>query len=538
MTAGSESTDVLIIGAGASGAAVAWSLAKAGIRVTCLEQGGWVDPADYPHSRLDWELHRQTDFAKDPNVRLRPEDYPLNNDETPITPLMFNAVGGSTIHWSGHFPRFHPSDFRVKTLDGVADDWPLSYAELEPFYEQNDAMVGVAGLHGDPANPARAPRATPPADLGPAGQAYVRGLDKLGWHWWPSDTALITRPFGVDRLPCNNCGPCDLGCSRGAMSSAHVTYWPAALELGAALIARARAREIVIDARGRATGAVYYDHDGMTHQVTARVVVLGCNGIGTPRLLLNSSSAAFPNGLANSSGQVGRNLMFHPVSFVSGVFNEPVDGQQGPIGGLLQCQEFYETDVSRGFVRGFQLQLTRNVGPLTLANGGLIPEAVPWGTNHHRVLRERLAHTLTTTVMIEDLPEPHNRVTLDVSLTDSDGIPAPKIAYRLSDNSRAGLDFAIERARELFEAAGAHTVLADPLTRESGWHLLGTARMGDDPETSVVDRWGRAHDVPNLFIVDGSVFVTYAAINPTSTIQALALRSADWIARHDRELAA
>ena len=297
-------------------------------------------------------------------------------------------------------------------------------------------------------------------------------------------------------------------------------------------------REIVIDARGRATGAVYYDHNGMAHQVTARVVVLGCNRIGTPRLLLNSSSSAFPNGLANSSGQVGRNLMFHPVSFVSGVFNEPVNGQQGPIGGLLHCQEFYETDVSRGFVRGFELQLTRNVGPLTLANGGLISEAVPWGTNHHRVLRERLAHTLTTTVMIEDLPEPHNRVTLDASLTDNDGIPAPKIAYRLSDNSRAGLDFAIERAREPFEAIGAHTVLADPLTRESGWHLLGTARMGDDPETSVVDRWGRAHDLPNLFIVDGSVFVTCAAINPTSTIQALALRSADWLARHHRELAA
>ena len=538
MADSSNRADVLIVGAGASGAVVAWSLAKAGISVVCLEQGGWVDPDDYPHDRPDWELRRQTDFAKDPNVGRRPEDYPLNNDGTPITPLMFNAVGGSTIHWAGHFPRFHPSDFRVKTLDDVADDWPISYWDLEPFYEQNDAMIGVAGLYGDPANPPRAPRASPPVPLGPAGEAYVRGLEKLGWHWWPSDSALITQPFGEDRSPCNNCGPCDLGCPRGSMSSAHVTYWPAALELGASLVTRARVREITTNARGRATGAVYYDHDGHAHQVAARAVVLACNGIGTPRLLLNSVSAAFPEGLANSSGLVGKNLMFHPVAFVSGVFNEDVNGHKGPSGALLHCQEFYETDVSRGFVRGFQLQLTRNVGPLTLATGGLVPEPVPWGADHHRVLRERLAHTLTVTVMIEDLPELANRVALDTELADADGIPAPKVTYRLSPNSRAGLDFGIARARELLEAAGAHEVLVDPLMREAGWHLLGTARMGDEAGASVVDPWGRAHAVPNLFIVDGSVFVTSAAVNPTTTIQALALRTADWIARNHREVVA
>ena len=529
--------DVLIIGAGASGAAAAWSLTSAGLDVVCLEQGDWVDPTDYPHSSPDWELHRQTDFAKDPNVRQRPEDYPLNNDATPITPLMFNAVGGSTIHWSGHFPRFRPSDFRVRTLDGVADDWPISYWDLAPYYEENDANIGVSGLNGDPGSPPRTPRQTPPLGLDAASHTYIRGLEKLGWHWWPSDNALITTPFGEGRQVCNYCGPCDMGCPRGAMSSAHVTYWPIALAQGARLIARARVREITVDRRGRANGAVYYTADGGVEQQRARVVVVACNGIGTPRLLLNSVSSHFPHGLANSNGVVGTHLMFHPVAFVTGMFPEPVLGHQGPVGLLLHCQEFYETDLDRGFVRGFQLQLCRDSGPLSTALGSFPGEGVPWGADHHRVQRLRSDHMLTVGLMIEDLPEAHNRVDLDPILTDGNGIPAPRVSYTVSENSRKSLDYGIVRARELLDAAGAHTVLNPTLTQEAGWHLMGTARMGDDPRNSVVDRHGRAHDVPNLFIVDGSLFATSAAVNPTSTIQALALYVSHWLKQNFQEVA-
>ena len=529
-------TDVLIIGAGASGAAAAWSLASGGLDVVCLEQGDWVDPTDYPHASPDWELHRQTDFAKDPNARQRPEDYPLNNDGTPIVPLMFNAVGGSTIHWSGHFPRFRPSDFRVKTLDGVADDWPMTYRDLAPYYEQNDANVGVSGLHGDPANPERTPRQTPPLGLDTATKTYVRGLEKLGWHWWPTDNALITAPFGEDRQVCNYCGPCDMGCPIGAMSSAHVTYWPAALSKGVRLITRARVREITVDRRGRASGAVYYTADGGIAQQRARVVIMACNGVGTPRLLLNSVSSLFPHGLANSNGLVGTHLMFHPVTFVSGVFDYPINGYVGPLGMVVHSQEFYETDTSRGYVRGFQLQMGRESGPLSTALGSFPGEAVPWGSEHHRVQRERGAHTLTIGVMIEDLPEAHNRVELDPTLSDSNGIPAPRIVYKVSENSRRNLDYAIARARDLMDAAGATQIMNQPLTRETGWHLMGTARMGDDPANSVVDGHGRAHDVPNLFIIDGSLFVTSAAVNPTSTIQALALYISDWLKQNFREV--
>ena len=529
--------DVLIIGAGASGAAAAWSLTSAGLDVVCLEQGDWVDPTDYPHSSPDWELHRQTDFAKDPNVRQRPEDYPLNNDATPITPLMFNAVGGSTIHWSGHFPRFRPSDFRVRTLDGVADDWPISYWDLAPYYEENDANIGVSGLNGDPGSPPRTPRQTPPLGLDAASHTYIRGLEKLGWHWWPSDCALITTPFGEGRQTCNYCGPCDMGCPRGAMSSAHVTYWPVAIAKGARLVTRARVREITVDRRGRANGAVYYTADGGVEQQRARVVVVACNGIGTPRLLLNSVSSHFPHGLANSNGVVGTHLMFHPVAFVTGMFPEPVLGHQGPVGLLLHCQEFYETDIERGFVRGFQLQLCRDSGPLSTALGSFPGEGVPWGADHHRLQHQRSDHMLTVGLMIEDLPEAHNTVDLDPILTDGNGIPAPRVSYTVSENSRKSLDYGIVRARELLDAAGAHTVLSQTLTQEAGWHLMGTARMGDDPRNSVVDRHGRAHDVPNLFIVDGSLFATSAAVNPTSTIQALALYVSDWLKQNFREVA-
>ncbi len=522
--------DALIIGAGASGAAVAWSLAQAGFRVVCLDQGDWVAPAALPPMGDDWELRRQTDFNPDPNVRQLPEDYPVSAADSTYTPLMYNAVGGSTIHWSGHFPRFHPSDFRVRSLDGVADDWPLTYEELAPFYEFNDRMIGISGLAGDPAYPARTPRQTRPLPIGPLGETLVSGFEKLGWHWWPSDTAIISEPYD-GRQACNLCGPCDLGCPTGARSSADVTYWPKALALGVELRTRCRVREITVDADGRARGALYYDADGALHEQTAPLVVVACNGIGTPRLLLTSRSPAFPDGLANRSGVVGQNLMYHCYASVGGVFPQPLESYKGPIGACILSHEFYETDARHDFVRGYQLQAVRQSGPVSAATGGLVPQRVPWGRDHHRVYAERFGHMAYLGVMGEDLPEAENAVTLDPDLTDAHGIPAPHVRYRLSENSNQMLAHGVARATEALEAAGAtQTLSANPMPA-SGWHLLGTCRMGDDPATSVVDRWGRAHDVPNLYLVDGSIFVTSAVGNPTTTIQALALRTADSIRR-------
>lgn len=532
-----EIADVLVIGAGASGAALSWRLGKQGFRVVCLEQGGWIAPNTYPHFAPDWELHRLTDYHPDPNVRKLPEDYPVENSESVFAPLMFNAVGGSTIHWSAHFPRFHPSDFRVRTLDGVSDDWPLTYDELEPYYDLNDREIGVSGLVGDPAYPPKSERSTPPLPIGTFGETLGRGFDNLGWHWWVSDGAIISAPYGENRLPCNLCGPCDIGCPHSARSSADVTYWPRAIHDGVSLVTNARVREVTIHDDGRAKGVLYYDARGQLCEQRAHIVVLACNGIGTPRLLLNSRSRLFPDGLANRSGLVGKNLMFHPFAAVGGVFSEPLDSMRGPIGNSLFSHEFYETDTERGFVRGFGLQAVRQSGPLHTALGGFVGQRVPWGTDHHRVLAERLSHMINLGVMGEDLPEEHNEVVLDPAITDSHGIPAPRVRYRLSENSERMLDYGVARAREVLEAAGATSVQVNRTLRPSGWHLLGTARMGDDPRHSVVDRWGRAHDVDNLFIIDGSVFVTCAATNPTTTIQALALRTADHIIANRRNVA-
>ena len=528
--AADDRTDVLVIGAGASGAAVTWRLAGAGVRVVCLEQGDWVDPRAYPHWRADWELHRHTDWSAEPNVRRLPQDYPVNDTGSSISPLMYNAVGGSTIHWSAHFPRFRPSDFRVRSLDGVADDWPIDYATLEPFFDLNDRMMGVAGITGDPAYPPKSARQTPPIPLDALGATMARGFDRLGWHWWPSDSAILTRDYD-GRRACINCGPCDLGCPTGAKASTDVTYWPKALALGARLVTRARVREITLGPDGLAGGALYFDREGRLHEQKARTVVIAANGIGTPRLLLNSRSARFPDGLANRSGLVGRNLMFHPYAMVRGLFDERLHGLRGPLGCSIISQEFYETDLSRGFVRGYSFQVARGLSPIASATGGSVGDRVPWGREHRRHYDTRFDRTLTVAVIGEDLPEPENRVDIDPTLTDGHGIPAPRVSYTLSENSRRMLDHGIARAREALEAAGAREVAVNPLLRAGGWHLMGTARMGRDPATSVIDPEGRCHDVPNLYIVDGSTMVTCAAVNPTSTIQAVALYVADGIVR-------
>jgi choline dehydrogenase-like flavoprotein len=281
-----------------------------------------------------------------------------------------------------------------------------------------------------------------------------------------------------------------------------------------------------------ADGVLYYDEEGQLQEQKAEIVVLACNGIGTPRLLLNSKSEQHPNGLANSSGLVGKNLMFHPYAAITGVFEEELQGRRGPVGCSFWSHEFYATDRSRGFVRGYSFEAVRGFGPAMTALSGMVQGVVPWGKDHHAAFERIYNHTASLLAITEDLADDTNTVTLDPELTDSHGIPAAKVTYRLSDNSRKMLAHGVERAKEALTAAGAVETFAQPLLREAGWHLMGTARMGLDPKTSVVNERGQAHDVKNLFIVDGSVFVTAGAVNPTSTIQAIALYVADGIKKN------
>jgi choline dehydrogenase-like flavoprotein len=527
-----ERADVLVIGSGPAGAAVTKRLADWGAKVVCLEQGDWVNPSEYPSEKQNWETAIRSYFY--PNVRKLPEDYPVTTTGGQLHAVqMANAVGGTSIHYTAHFPRFHPSDFRARTLDGVAEDWPIRYEDLAPYYEMNDREMGVSGLAGDPQNPPRSPRSTPPLPLGALGETIGRGFNKLGWYWWVADNAILSRSYD-QRLPCMWHGKCTLGCPIGAKSTADVTYWPKALKKGAVLKTRSRVREITLDAQGRIRGALYYDRDGNLREQLARVVVICCNGVGTPRLLLNSKSRHFPQGLANSSGLVGKNFMMHATANLEGVFEKRMNGHEGARGAVAFSQHFYETDLSRGFVRGYTFQVARTYGPLHQAWGGTVGNVVPWGAEHHRVMRERFAHVIPLVVQGEDLPDENNRVELDPDAKDSNGIPAARVVYKNGENNLKLLEHGLRMGRRLLEASEATKVLSGSVVIEAS-HLMGTARMGSDPRRSVVDAWNQAHDVKNLVIVDGSSFCTSASVNPTSTIGALALRAADGIWQRRKE---
>ena len=523
--------DVLIIGAGASGGVVAARLAQQGFDVVCLEQGRWRNPSEFPGDRRTFELEATGPWDPNPNTRGLSEDYPCDVSESDVHPLMFNAVGGSMIHYAATWTRMRPSDFAVRSLDSVADDWPLSYEELRPHFETIDREIATSGLGGDPAYPPGAAPPLPAFPIGPSGEKMAAAMNRLGWHWWPATLAIPSQPHG-SRAPCMRRGTCMWGCPEGAKASTDITHWPIAQRHGARLITGARVREVTTNDRGLATGAIYLDESGAEHHQPALTVVMAANGVGTPRLLLLSTSARFPDGLANGSGLVGKRLMMHPYVSVAGIYEDDLDTTAGPVGASLVSSEFGETDTSRGFLRGSHWEMLPSGPPfmaLGMAGHGALSLDEGWGAALHELMRASLGHSFAWGFAAEDLPDESNTVTLDHTLCDSDGIPAPKIRYRISPMTRTSLEFNAARAREAHDAAGALKTATVEWFPDSGWHLLGTARMGDDPQNSVVDRYCRAHEVPNLFVVDGSVFVTGGAVNPTATICAVASHCADHI---------
>ena len=525
-----ERADVVIVGAGVGGALTALTLAQAGLKVVCLEQGGWTRPEDHPHYSPDWEYQRATRWSTAPNIRRRTQDYPIDTRDE--NPLMWNGVGGSSVVYTATWPRFRPSDFRKGTEHGLQPNWPFAYEDLAPWYDTHDALVGISGWDGDPAIPARGPFQTPPVAPGPLGTVVARGFETLGWHYWPMPCAILGAPF-KGRHACNNCGNCQNGCPTGALNDYQVSVWPYALAAGVELRTFARVERIETGPAGRASGVVYVDRQtGLRYQQDADVVVVAANGVGTPRLLLMSENARHPRGLANSSDQVGRNLMHHGLVLVEIWSPERTDSHQGIISAVYICEEFAETDPSRGFINGITLHITRQNGAGYQANGAHSGNAAPWGPTHHDWFRRHFGFGFNVLVVGDDLPVATNRVTLSTTEVDSDGLPAPRITYKLDPNDRRQIDFGIDRARDLARAIGATDIRVNNLTNAAGeyappaWHLLGTCRMGTDPEASVVNQWHQSWDVPNLYIIDGSVLPTGGAVNPTSTIGALAMRAA------------
>jgi choline dehydrogenase-like flavoprotein len=528
-----DSPDVVVVGAGMAGAAISYVLSRAGAKVTCLEQGPAVHAVDHPTFTDDWEFAVRRDWAFEPNVRNQPYDFPVVTNGT-FQPYLYNAVGGSTNHYSAFWHRLKPVDFRKGTEHGLEDaiDWPLTYEDLEPFYDKNDADVGISGLPGDLAYPPRpgAPR-LPLVQHGNYYDLVTRGMDKLGVHWWPADNAILTEDRG-DRLACNTCGMCNFGCPRGSLGTATQAYLKPALALGLDLRAGARVTRVSTGANGAADGVDYIDlATGTEHRVEAPLVIVAGNGIGSPRLLLMSSSPTHPQGLGNSTDHVGRYFMTHGYRLADMWFDSSTGHYKGPFGAGPYCQEWYDTDTSRGFVNGVTITFGGAWGPASSALGATTGTSpAPWGKGHHAAFEERFDRHVFCAIQADDLPVATNRVTLDDEIKDSSGLPAARVHYDLHPNTRALLEFGSDRLGEIARAAGAKRVDFQPMDErfsQPGWHLMGTCRMSADRESGVVDAWNRVWDTPGLVVCDGSSMTSGGAGNPTSTIGALALRCAE-----------
>jgi choline dehydrogenase-like flavoprotein len=525
MSFSNDQSDVIVIGSGAGGGVIAKELGEAGLKVVVLEAGKRYRPYDeYPTHALDFEVRTADVFL--------PKDARRDRYTTPRSnPFNYNrvkGVGGSTLAYHAMNPRFHESDFRVRGEDGVADDWPISYADLEPYYTKVEFELGVSGPDVADANPFEPPRSrpfpTPPHELNLASRTIRRGADKLGLHLVREPLAIPTKDWD-GRPACINAGTCRLGCKIEAKSSIDVTYIPKAEKTKRVQIrSECMAREITVGPDGKARSVIYFDTDGKEKEIAARVIVVAGNAVETARLLMLSKSGIFPDGLANSSGLVGKRFMEHLSVFAYGIFPERLDPWRGvPTGGIIQ--DFYATNPKNGFARGWTISVeNENQWPLATANS--IPG---WGAEHKARMKEIFGHRVGLACDGEQLPDERNQVRLDPVVKDNYGLPVPLIVNAHFQNELAMIDAMSARHREILEAAGARDIHVEEIVPGSSSHYLGTCRMGKDPKTSVVDPVCRTHDVPNLFIGDGSVFVTGAAVNPALTISALAARTADGI---------
>lgn len=534
-----EAVDFVVVGSGAAGGVLARELATAGFQVVVLEQGGWTESHDFRHDEVaNWFLLEGLSKPAEQSFRRTAADVAQPGQPGAPPPVVYaTGVGGSSVHFTGNYWRFRPVDFKERSLLGpIAGtgfaDWPISYEELEPYYTRVDWEIGVSGAPGPFDAPRSRPYPLPPMPVKSSGVLLERGARALGLHPQPAPVAILSRPYG-GRSACNHCGFCMLyGCEYGAKSSTLVTMIPQAVATGNCEVRTlATAMRVETTPAGRVDGVVYRDRDGVEHKQLARAVVLAANGAETPRLLLLSASARHPDGLANTSGLVGRYLMWNAHGETFARFAEPLNEYKS-IQATRVVHDFYDADPARGFYGGGGMDGRMIPGPVLFSLFGLPPDAPRWGAEYKRMLGEYFTHTMEVASATTSLAVEENGIELEPGITDAAGRPGIRVTYRDHPDDLAMVAFLQERAIQILEAAGADRVWNIPAAEQTiGSHLLGTARMGDDPRTSVVDRYHRAHDVGNLFICDGSSFVTSGRGQPTMTIQALAFRAAEHMGR-------
>lgn len=541
-----QPVDFVIVGSGPSGSVLAKELSTAGFDVVVLEQGPWRQPSDFRHDEYgNWILMDMCGGLKDSPQSLRHDPHETARLSMRPPPVIYvHGVGGSSVHFTANYWRFHPVDFKEHTRWGDipgADfaDWPISYEEMEPYYTKVDWEVGVSGAPGPFDPPRSKPYPMPPLPIKSSGVLLEKGARAMGWHPQPAPMAIASRPYD-GRPACQHCGYCEnYGCEYSAKSSALVTMIPKAVASGRCEVRTgAVAHRVEIDARGRATGVVYWDGEGNEQRQRARAVILSANGAETARLLLLSETSRFPHGLANSSGMVGTHLMPNGNASVYGLFEHPLNEYKS-VQVTRLVHDFYDADARRGFYGGGGFDGRMTFGPMMFAFLAMPTDpGVPhWGEGFTRALHEYPTHSMEVECHSTSLPVRSNSISLDPTLKDRWGRPALRTTFRFHPDDVKTMNFLADRAEEVLHAAGAKKVWRLPVSDTDAVfvHLLGTCRMGNDPATSVVDRDHRTHDVRNLFLCDGGSFVTSGRGQPTMTIQALAFRAADRIGQAARQ---
>ncbi|MFN8445718.1 MAG: GMC family oxidoreductase [Caldilineaceae bacterium] len=539
--------DAIVVGAGAAGGIVASVLAEAGQKVLLLDRGRWLPYAEVGNDHL--RNHRLAlyghntgpELEGNPRVFVDPEGH-----EHLVAPheggYNNNAmtVGGGTRVYGGQAWRFFPADFRMASTYGVPEgsslaDWPISYEDLEPYYERAEWEIGVAGA--DQVNTKRPPRRRgypmPPVPDNPQRIILRQAADRLGWGSAPVPLLINTQPY-QGRPACNRCGLCvGFACATEAKNGTHNTAIPRALATGnCTLLPEAQASHIQTDEKGRATAVeiVRAENDTVVHKVVrAAKIIVSAGAIESARLLLNSVSSSHPKGIGNNYDQVGRNLQGHVYTGAGGLFDEITDECEGPGVSISTC-DFHHGNP--GVIGGGLLANEFTKLPIIFWRGALPPDLRRWGLANKQHMRHYYQRTIHIQGPIQDIPNPASRVTVASHVKDRFGIPVVRLSGTAHPESLRTAEFMRGKAGEWLRASDAKKIWLHPLSLNlsAGQHQAGTCRMGDDPQTSVTDRWGRVHGHDNLFVIDGSLHVTNGGFNPVLTIMALAYRCAEQIA--------
>lgn len=543
MNSKSETYDVCVIGTGAGGGVMIDRLTAAGMNLVALERGPNLSNADFDEDELKNIIRRQV-FAKDKVETYRPDE----NSPTEKGNLaeIAHCVGGSITHWGAWAWRFRPDDFHVLSKEGAVAganlaDWPISYDDLEPYYYQAELDFGVAGdaMSNPFAAPRKHPYPNPPHPWRPSSHRFAQGAKKMGYTPFPLPVAINSQVYGY-RPACMYGGACrNNGCPINAKATTYSISLPRAMATGRLdLRAEAAVYELPVGKDGKITGARYLDAKGNSHEVKARHVVVAAGALGTAQLLLMSNSSLFPNGLANGSGQVGRNYSFHHYPAVAAVFEEDLRGYTG-VEAMVAVDDLHPSDPKRGFIRGGVISESNALTNQPLAFAAGLHSSTPgarWGAGLKEKLRE-FPRTMLMAGICEELPMESNRVDLDPDIKDKFGLPVPRVTKKHHQNDIVMHEWFGNKLSELATAAGASKVFPVRIpgsfidqnnNLKSNPHNHGTCRMGNDPDTSVVNKWCRSHEVPNLWVTDGSVFPTAGGYNPTLTILANAYRVADY----------